>query len=105
MKKWFLVEAVPGPEPGVPGPLVSNPHVPPPMQGGRARYVGVDPRDRCKTRPEVIPQHPDLVNAMAKGCLVKLAGPVVAADKPAAEALLKAAPKVDPPKTKKEGGK
>lgn len=75
MPKWLLVERV-----QTPGVLVSNPWVPFP------RYVGKD-------RPEVIQSHVDLTKAISKGCLVKLAGPVVADDAAAAAELLQPAAK------------
>jgi len=90
MHKWLLVERV-----ETPGVLVSNPHVPFP------RYVGKD-------RPEVIMCHVDLSKAIDKGCLVLLAGPVVAADAAAASVLLeRAAPKTKPaaPAAKKDDNK
>lgn len=101
MKKWLLVEAVPGPEPGIAGPLVSNPHVP------FSRFVGL-------RGPEVIELHVDITKAIDACCLVKLGGPVVAKDATAARVMLdaaipKAAPKpkpappAEPPQTKKEG--
>jgi hypothetical protein len=38
---------------------------------------------------EVIESHPDVLKAIAKGCLRKLAGPVVAADAEQARAMLR----------------
>lgn len=103
MKKWLLVEAVPGPEKGIAGPLVSNPHV------EFRRFVGVRGSDRCVTRAEVIEQHVDLTKAIAKGSLRLLKGPVVAKDVAAAAELLGVTePKRKPkssvaPAMKKEG--